>query len=167
MFLDNEHVQHFYQEFLKEKRAMNFRLKQDLVDLDLSDEIQLNIPDSSDITTFTITVIPDQESVWASIPVQFLVQVPHTYPYKAPRVACLTPPFHPNISYDGKVCLNIIREDWKPVYTLNHVVQGLVSLFYYPVTTDPLNQEAAELFLASRSEFVKKVQAEVRNSQSN
>jgi len=23
--------------------------------------------------------------------------------------------FHPNIDWEGKICLNILREDWKPI----------------------------------------------------
>jgi ubiquitin-conjugating enzyme E2 M len=41
------------------------------------------------------------------------------------------------------VCLNILREDWKPVLDINAVVYGLIYLFYEPNPDDPLNHEAA------------------------
>jgi hypothetical protein len=37
--------------------------------------------------------------------------------------------FHPNIDLDGNVCLNILREDWKPVLSINSVIYGLQFLF--------------------------------------
>ena len=37
--------------------------------------------------------------------------------------------YHPNIDLEGNVCLNILREDWKPVLTINAVVYGLQYLF--------------------------------------
>lgn len=37
--------------------------------------------------------------------------------------------FHPNIDAQGNVCLNILREDWKPVLSLSSVIYGLLHLF--------------------------------------
>ena len=37
--------------------------------------------------------------------------------------------YHPNIDLEGNVCLNILREDWKPVLTINSIVYGLQYLF--------------------------------------
>lgn len=37
--------------------------------------------------------------------------------------------FHPNLDLEGNICLNILREDWKPVLTINSVVYGLNHLF--------------------------------------
>ena len=44
------------------------------------------------------------------------------------------------------MCLNILREDWKPVLDINAVIYGLIYLFYEPNPNDPLNHEAADLF---------------------
>ena len=37
--------------------------------------------------------------------------------------------YHPNIDLEGNVCLNILREDWKPVLSINSVLYGLQYLF--------------------------------------
>lgn len=37
--------------------------------------------------------------------------------------------YHPNIDLEGNVCLNILREDWKPVLNINTVIYGLNHLF--------------------------------------
>ena len=37
--------------------------------------------------------------------------------------------YHPNIDTEGSICLNILREDWKPVLSINSVVYGLNFLF--------------------------------------
>ena len=42
---------------------------------------------------------------------------------------CETKVYHPNIDLEGNVCLNILREDWKPVLTINSIVYGLQYLF--------------------------------------
>lgn len=51
------------------------------------------------------------------------------YPHEPPKVKCETPVYHPNIDLEGNVCLNILREDWKPVLTINSIVYGLQYLF--------------------------------------
>jgi len=37
--------------------------------------------------------------------------------------------YHPNIDLEGNICLNILREDWKPVLSINSVLYGLSFLF--------------------------------------
>ena len=37
--------------------------------------------------------------------------------------------YHPNIDLEGNVCLNILREDWKPVLSTNSIIYGLQFLF--------------------------------------
>ncbi len=37
--------------------------------------------------------------------------------------------YHPNIDPEGNVCLNILREDWKPVLTISSLIYGLNFLF--------------------------------------
>ena len=51
--------------------------------------------------------------------------------------------YHPNVDLDGNVCLNILREDWKPVLNLNSVMVGLQYLFLEPNADDPLNKGVA------------------------
>ena len=52
----------------------------------------------------------------------------------------------PRTAAAGNVCLNILRQDWKPVLDINAVIYGLIYLFYEPNPDDPLNKEAAQLY---------------------
>ena len=47
------------------------------------------------------------------------------YPYEVPKVRMRTPIYHPNIRYDGKICVNYLTE-WKPE---NDIV-GIVNAVY-------------------------------------
>ena len=153
MFLDNPAIQRRYSEFKSEKRSMLMRLKQDIADLDYPDELEVLFPDPSDITHLVINYTPDKESLWSDLCIPFSLEIPVSYPFKPPRLTCLRPPFHPNINSNGVVCLNIVREDWKPIYTLNHVIQGIISLFYSVSADDPLNEEAAKLMVENPIKF--------------
>ena len=76
---------------------------------------------------FKITVTPDDGMYKRGVFV-FDFKVPKTYPHDPPKVQCETTVFHPNIDMEGHVCLNILREDWKPVLTIQSVIMGLQAL---------------------------------------
>ncbi len=44
------------------------------------------------------------------------------------------------------MCLDLLRKDWKPVYTLEDVVIGLEFLLLNPEGDDPLNLEVGAIF---------------------
>lgn len=84
------------------------------------------------------------------------------YPHEAPKVLCLTKIYHPNIDLEGKVCLNILRDEWKPVLDINAVIYGLIYLFCDPNPNDPLNHEAAALFRDDKASFDRNVASSLR-----
>lgn len=73
--------------------------------------------------------------------------------------------YHPNIDLDGNVCLNILREDWKPVLSLSAIVYGLQFLLLEPNAEDPLNK-GISLDIADDANFRAHVEAahELRTS---
>ncbi len=91
--------------------------------------------------------------------------------------------YHPNVDLEGNVCLNILREDWKPVLNLNSVMVGLQYLFLEPNADDPLNKgtclcdrvrfatntlipitEAAVEMSKNRDQFLNNVKASMRGA---
>lgn len=50
--------------------------------------------------------------------------------------------YHPNIDLDGNVCLNILREDWKPVLSINSIIYGLQYLFLVHFPSYVVNQQS-------------------------
>jgi ubiquitin-conjugating enzyme E2 M len=124
----------------------------DIAELDGGKVAEIFFPDPNDLTTFQVSITPDT-GYWARATYHFQFEIPDHYPHSPPKVDCLTKIYHPNINLDGKVCLNILREDWKPVLDINAVIYGLIYLFYEPNPDDPLNQEAAELFRKDVKQF--------------
>ena len=61
--------------------------------------------------------------------------------------------YHPNIDLEGNVCLNILREDWKPVLSVSSIIYGLQYLFLDPNHDDPLNKEAAAVLKENPRQF--------------
>lgn len=63
------------------------------------------------------------------------------------------------------MCLNILREDWKPVLTINSVIYGLTFLMLEPNADDPLNKEAAVMLEQNRKQFEQIVRRTLRGGQ--
>lgn len=74
----------------------------------------MEFPDPDDIMNFTVTLKPD-EGFWKGGKFTFKFEIPADYPHSPPKTLCVTQLFHPNIDVEGKVCLNILRDEWKPV----------------------------------------------------
>lgn len=117
----------------------------DIAELDAGRVAKVDFPNINDLTQFIVTVEPDS-GFWAGAKYHFAFVIPSDYPHKPPKVTCSPKIYHPNLNYEGAVCLNILREDWKPVLDINAVIYGLIYLFYEPNPDDPLNREAADLF---------------------
>jgi ubiquitin-conjugating enzyme E2 M len=101
----------------------------------------MNFPVPDDILQFEVNIMPD-EGYYKGGNLHFQFKIGANYPHDPPKVQCTQRIYHPNIDLDGNVCLNILREDWKPVLSLNSILVGLQYLFLEPNADDPLNKGA-------------------------
>jgi ubiquitin-conjugating enzyme E2 M len=135
----------------------------DLEEIEKSATCTVDVPDPDNVLEFRLTITPD-EGVYRGGRFVFNVNIPKTFPQNAPRLHCVPRIYHPNIDLDGNVCLNILREDWKPVLNLNAVIVGVQFLFLEPNAADPLNKTAAADLRASRESFRRNVQRSMMGS---
>lgn len=96
----------------------------DLQELSLGSTMKMSFPNPDDILNFTLTIEPD-EGMYKAGSFNFSFAINQNFPHDPPKVKCLQKIYHPNIDLEGNVCLNILREDWKPVLNLNAVIVGL------------------------------------------
>eukprot|EP00252_Welwitschia_mirabilis_P017175 TRINITY_DN3809_c0_g1_i1.p1 TRINITY_DN3809_c0_g1~~TRINITY_DN3809_c0_g1_i1.p1 ORF type:complete len:184 (-),score=30.11 TRINITY_DN3809_c0_g1_i1:149-700(-) len=128
---------------IKKQSAGELRLHKDISELNLPNNTNISFPNGKDdLMNFEIALRPD-EGYYQGGTFRFTFLVSTVYPHEAPKVKCKTKVYHPNIDLEGNVCLNILREDWKPVLNINTVIYGLYHLFTQPNHEDPLNHEAA------------------------
>lgn len=138
--------------------AGEMRLQKDMVELNLPPNIAIHFPGGKEkLMHFQITICPD-EGIYKGGKFVFDFNISPGYPHDAPKVLCMTKVYHPNIDLEGKICLNILREDWKPVLSISSVIYGLQFLFLDPNPDDPLNKEAAVAYQDSPRQFELNVQ---------
>ncbi|KAK1588220.1 hypothetical protein Q3G72_021069 [Acer saccharum] len=138
---------------VKKQTAGELRLNKDIAELNLPQTCTIEFPNGKDdLMNFEVSVKPD-EGYYKDGKFLFTFQVPPMYPHEPPKVKCKTTVLHPNIDLEGSVCLNVLREDWKPVLNINTIIYGLTHLFTEPNPEDPLNHEAAKLLRDNPYEF--------------
>ena len=69
----------------------------------------------------------------------------------------LTEMFHPNIYSDGSLCLDIIQDKWKPIYTVASILSSIQSLLCDPNTDSPANADAARMYQLDKKAYNKRV----------
>ncbi|GAA5879456.1 hypothetical protein JCM8547_008149 [Rhodosporidiobolus lusitaniae] len=132
-----------------------------LTELDLPSTMKTNFPSSEDLLNFELTITPD-EGMYKGGSFKFTFAINNNYPHEPPKVKCVPKIYHPNLDLEGNVCLNILREDWKPVLNLNAVMVGLQYLFLEPNADDPLNKDAANDLRQNRDRFTQNVLKSMR-----
>lgn len=145
----------------KQTSAAQLRVTKDMSELTLPTTCNVEFPNPDDLLNFKVIICPD-EGMYRNGRFVFSFKVGPNYPHEPPKVKCDTLVYHPNIDQEGNVCLNILREDWKPVLTVNSIVYGLQFLFLEPNPSDPLNKEAADMLQANRRAFELTVQKSMK-----
>jgi ubiquitin-conjugating enzyme E2 A len=72
-------------------------------------------------------------------------------------LAALPPQFHPNIYPDGTLCLDLIQDNWSPIYSVSSILIAIRSLLTDPNCASPANPEAAHLYQTDRKQYGRKV----------
>lgn len=111
--------------------------------------------------------IDEQDSYWAGGLFKFQFNFPKDYPFRPPLVRSITKIYHPNISIDGLISLNILSTCWSPVFDINLIFMGLKHLFSNPNFEDPMNIEVSSAYFHSKELFLSNIQASLHGGKIN
>ncbi|KAF9434496.1 hypothetical protein BGZ76_007917 [Entomortierella beljakovae] len=74
------------------------------------------------------------------------IVIPSSYPIQPPTIHFVTRICHPNVHFKtGEICLDILKSEWTPSWTLESVCVAISSLLTNPEPSSPLNCDAANL----------------------
>lgn len=91
--------------------------------------------------------------MWESGTFHLLIKFTEDYPTSPPHVRFLTRMYHPNIYLDGKICLDILQNQWSAMYDIAAVLTSIQSLLNDPNPDSPANPQAAKTLVNNRVEY--------------
>ena len=106
---------------------------------------------------------PD-DTPWEGATFKLELHFSEEYPNKPPSVKFTSKLFHPNVYANGQICLDILQNQWSPIYDIAAILTSIQSLLTDPNPNSPANVEAAKLYQENRREYDRKVMEVVEGS---
>jgi ubiquitin-conjugating enzyme E2 D/E len=107
-----------------------------------------------DIFNWQATIMGPEGTPYHGGVFELRIDFPQDYPFKPPNVIFTTRIYHCNINSNGNICLDILKEQWSPALTISKVLLSICSLMNDQNPNDPLDSDAAELYLKDYNKFL-------------
>ena len=104
-------------------------------------------PRSDNLLIWEAIIFGPEETIWEGGCFKLILEFNEEYPVKPPDVRFCTSIFHPNVYNDGKICLDILNNQWSPIFEVHIILESIQSLLGNPNPSSPANAEAARLFI--------------------
>eukprot|EP00002_Diphylleia_rotans_P026799 TRINITY_DN535_c0_g3_i1.p1 TRINITY_DN535_c0_g3~~TRINITY_DN535_c0_g3_i1.p1 ORF type:complete len:172 (-),score=37.47 TRINITY_DN535_c0_g3_i1:137-652(-) len=121
-------------------------------------------PLENNIMTWNAVIFGPEDSPWEDGTFRLKIDFTEEYPNKPPIVKFISKMFHPNIYADGSICLDILQNQWTPIYDVAAILTSIQSLLSDPNPNSPANNEAARLYQENRREYELRVRDIVEHS---
>lgn len=121
-------------------------------------------PMDTNIMLWQAVIFGPDDTPWEGGTFKLVLEFTEDYPNKAPQVRFLTKMFHPNIYNDGQICLDILQNQWSPIYDISAILTSIQSLLCDPNPASPANSEASRLYNENRREYNRRVREIVEQS---
>ncbi|URE29488.1 25.3 kDa vesicle transport [Musa troglodytarum] len=121
-------------------------------------------PQDNNILLWNAVIFGPDDTPWDGGTFKLTLQFTEDYPNKPPTVRFVSRMFHPNIYADGSICLDILQNQWSPIYDVAAILTSIQSLLCDPNPNSPANSEAARLFSENKREYNRRVREIVEQS---
>ncbi|CAX41438.1 ubiquitin-conjugating enzyme, putative [Candida dubliniensis CD36] len=101
-------------------------------------------PSEDNLRYFEVTIIGPNQSPYAKGKFKLELYLPDDYPMCAPKVRFLTKIYHPNIDKLGRICLDVLKDNWSPALQIRTILLSIQALLGAPNPDDPLANDVAQ-----------------------
>ncbi|KAL6034169.1 hypothetical protein STEG23_000476, partial [Scotinomys teguina] len=112
-------------------------------------------PEEENMFHWQATIFGPDDSPYQGGVFLLAIHFPNNYPFKPPQISFITKIYHPNISTNGSICLDILDSHWSPALTISNILLSICSLLCDPNTDDPVLPGIAQLYLHNYKEYDK------------
>lgn len=132
------------------------RLQRELVDIQREPPSNCSAGAVDDnIYRWTATIFGPADSPYSGGTFFLDITFPKEYPFKPPKCKFTTRIYHPNISPNGDICLDILAAQWSPALTIAKVLLSICSLLDDPNPNDPLVVDIAAQYREHREDYIR------------
>ena len=121
-------------------------------------------PNEENVMDWCAVIFGPDQTPWEGGTFKLKLLFTEDYPNKPPKVEFVTKIFHPNVYANGAICLDILQNQWSPIYDIAAILTSIQSLLTDPNPNSPANVEAARLFSENRREYDRRVMEIVEQS---
>jgi len=130
------------------------RIQKELVELERDPPGNVSAgPEGDDVFKWKATIIGPEGSPYQGGTFFLNINFPQDYPFKPPKITFDTKIYHPNISAQGGICLDILKDQWSPALTISRVLLSISSLLNDPNPEDPLVPDIAREYKNNLDKF--------------
>ncbi|CAG9315314.1 unnamed protein product [Blepharisma stoltei] len=121
-------------------------------------------PSNDNIMLWNAVIFGPEDTPWEGGTFKLTIEFSEEFPNKAPLVRFQTRMFHPNIYNDGTICLDILQNQWSPIYDVQAILTSIQSLLCDPNPNSPANSEASRIYVDNPREYNRRVREVVEDS---
>ncbi|KAK8871993.1 Ubiquitin-conjugating enzyme E2 4 [Tritrichomonas musculus] len=111
------------------------------------------IPNSDNIFKWEAVIIGPDGTPYEKGIFHLDIEFPQDFPFHPPRIIFKTRVYHPNISSDGKISLDILQDWWTPSLMISKILLSICSFLDDPNPDDPLVPEIANQYKDDREAY--------------
>ncbi|KAK9447385.1 ubiquitin-conjugating enzyme/RWD-like protein [Limtongia smithiae] len=102
------------------------------------------VPHEENLRYFDVTIDGPSQSPYEGGVFKLELFLPEEYPMVAPKVRFLTKIYHPNIDKLGRICLDVLKNNWSPALQIRTILLSVQALLGAPNPDDPLANDVAQ-----------------------
>lgn len=104
------------------------------------------------------SIVGPEDSLYSGRTFELHIMLPSNYPITAPIVKFITPIKHVNVNTHGDICLDILKNEWKPTHNLMSIMMSVFYLLMQPNFDDAFNDELVQLYRNDKRAYEKAIQ---------